>query len=83
MKRKGIRQPQQVRFMVAVDPDLKRRLEEAARKDGLSRDSWIARAIEHRLVIREANAPAAQQVESSEYLQEQKLDDIRAMRETW
>ena len=86
MKAKGTRQPEHVehvKLFVVVHPDLKRRLESAARQDGMTRHAWVVRAIEDRLVSRAAKVAAPDQPESSEYLQEQKLDDIRALRETW
>lgn len=83
MKASKSKQPDRVKLSVTVVPHLKQRLEEVARQDGVSVEAWVLKTIEARLAVRVVNSEDRGDAESVEYEQEQKLDDIRAMRETW
>ncbi len=78
MKEKKSKQPDRMKLSVPIGRHLKRRIDEAARQEGIAVKTWVLRTIEAKLA-----AHGAHEGESFEYEQEQKLDDIRAMRDTW
>ncbi len=83
MKASRTKQPDRAKLSVVMAPHLKLRLEEAARQEGMTVEAWVLRTIEARLAVNAVNVENRKDAESFEYEQEQKLDDIRAMRDTW
>ncbi len=83
MKARKTKQPDRVELSVTVVPHLKQRIKEAAQREGVTIEAWVSRAIEARLAVNVVDGENREHGESFEYEQEQKLDDIRAMRETW
>ncbi len=83
MKARKAKKPDRVKLSVRVVAHLKQRIEEAAQREGVTIEAWVSRTIEARLAVNVVNGESREHGESFEYEQEQKLDDIRAMRETW
>lgn len=77
------KQPGRMDLVVLMRPDLKRRLEDAAQKEGMTNNDWVLTAIEARLAVHDAKVESREDVESPEYQQEQKLDDLRSVGEGW
>jgi hypothetical protein len=72
-----------VKLSLVMLAELKDRLEMAARAVGMTENEWMLQAIEAQLRSSVSTQDAPEYAESSEFLHEQKLDDIRAMRENW
>lgn len=83
MKGNTTNQLGRVNLVVLMLPNLKRRLEEAAQKEGMTDNDWVLKAIEARLDVHDAKVEKREDVESPEYQQEQKLDELRAMGAGW
>ncbi len=71
------------KLSVLVVPELKQRLEEAAHREGTTSSAWVVKAIEASLGRRGAKFESRMDDESHEFLHEEKLNDIRALREIW
>jgi predicted DNA-binding protein len=66
-------------LLVRMPPELKRRVEEAARREGMTRNEWVLTAIEAILKVQELHAEADEEIEAIRHKQDAVFKEILAL----